>query len=221
VTSVTVLLAAGCDGSGAVEPSPAPVADQGQAESFEAARVKRVHGDLPAGYEVGDAPGPASPVLRWGMGAQWRADPAPCGALIDPVPGAQGEGLSGSGDGGLLYVVAAPAPPGEPVLDPALLAECGRWSVVAGRSTALVATLPGPDIDGAATVGMTADVRTVVESGTETDSRTDTFVAYLDGGVVFVTLTVDPGSPHPPLPAQDAAELLRTAVAVVRGQRAG
>jgi hypothetical protein len=214
---------AGCGGGG-TEPtraaSSAPSASDA-APSFDPARIKRVHADLPAGYEVGDAGGPAVPALLWGIRPDWHTDPPQCAALLDPLPGAQGFGLSGSGDGGLLHVMAAAAPPGQPTLDPVLLADCGHWSVVAGRSSATVTAVPAPEVDDAVTVGLSAEVRTVVESGTETDSRTHTFVAHLDGGLVFVTLTVDPGSPHPPLPVEDAAALLVTAVSAVRGQRPG
>lgn len=220
MVAVAALLSAGCGGAPESVETGAPSASAVDGTpGFDPARIKRLHDDMPAGYEVGDASGPAVPALLWGMRPEWHAEPARCAALLDPLPGAQGFGLSGSGDGGLLHVMAAAAPPGHPALDPALLADCGRWSVVAGRSSATVTAVAAPEIDDAVTVGLSAEVRTVVESGTETDSRTHTFVAHLDEGLVFVTLTVDPGSPHPPLPVEDAAALLATAVAAVRGQR--
>jgi hypothetical protein len=63
---------------------------------------------------------------------------------------------------------------------------------------------------------MSTAVATVVEGGTETRSRADTFVAYLGDHVCFVALITDPGSPSPNLDAGFAADLLATAVAALR-----
>jgi hypothetical protein len=62
---------------------------------------------------------------------------------------------------------------------------------------------------------MSTAVTTVVEGGTETRSRADTFIAYLGGYVCFVLLVTDPGSPAPLQPGF-AAELLIEVVSALR-----
>jgi hypothetical protein len=74
-----------------------------------------------------------------------------------------------------------------------------------------------PVIEAAATLGTTSHIRNQVESGIETDSRADTFMAYLDQHIVFVTLITDPGAVEPPLPPSYASELLVTTVDTLRG----
>ena len=218
---LVTVLAAGCgdaDHASGAE-SVTPSGQGASAQSFDPARIRRVRADLPAGYEVIEATGPASPVRYWGMRSGWTADPPQCGALVDPVAGEAGQGLSGSGDGGLLHVMAAATPPSRPVPDAALLTECAQWSVISGGSTAAASLIPAPAIEDAVTTGVAASVRTVVESGTETDSQVYTFTARVDDGFVFVTLMVDPGSPHQALTSQDAADLLVKSVSAVRGVR--
>jgi hypothetical protein len=73
-----------------------------------------------------------------------------------------------------------------------------------------------PHVDGAETLGMVADIKSSVESGTEIDSRTYTFVAYLGNYYAFTTLTTDPGSALPVLPPQFAADLLVKTVSMLR-----
>jgi hypothetical protein len=73
-----------------------------------------------------------------------------------------------------------------------------------------------PRLDGVDTVGMVADVKSSVESGTEIDSRTYTFTAYLGSYYAFTTLTTDPGSALPGLPPQFAADLLAKTVSTLR-----
>jgi hypothetical protein len=102
-------------------------------------------------------------------------------------------------------------------LDPALIGECGDWTMTVGRSSAAVTFVAAPHLDGSDTVGMSTAIRTVVESGTETDSQAQTFSAYLGEHFVFVTLVTDPGSPDPPLPPEFAADLLVKTVAALRG----
>ncbi|MFA5708134.1 DUF5642 family protein [Mycolicibacterium sp.] len=213
------LLLAGCGAPGdqdrAAPPSSIPAA---AAPSVDPARVKRMRGALPAGDEVQDVVDVTSPVAYWGMRPGWTAQPAPCAALVNGADGGTGRGLASSGDGGQVYVVIATAPSGRPLgVDPALLDECAQWSAGYGRSTASVRLIPAPPVEAAVTVGMSAEIRTVVESGTETDSQASTYLAYLDAHLIFVTLILDPGSPHPPLPSQYAAELLVNTVATARG----
>jgi hypothetical protein len=86
-----------------------------------------------------------------------------------------------------------------------------------GRSSATVNVVEAPGIDGVDTLAMTSEIRTIVESGTETDSRAQTFSAYLGEHFVFVTLVTDPGSPDPPLPPEFAAQLLVKTVSALRG----
>ena len=89
--------------------------------------------------------------------------------------------------------------------------------MAAGRTSVSVRLTDAPRIDGAETLGMVADVRTSVESGTEIDSRAYTFTAYLGDYYAFTTLTTDPGSPLPALPPQFAADLLVKTVSALRG----
>lgn len=217
---VTAISVTGCgDADRAVSESVTPSDAQAAAQSFDPGRIRRVRADLPVGYEVIEATGPVSPIGSWGMRPGWTADPPQCGALLDPVAGAPGQGLSGSGDGGLLHVMAAATPHGQPAQDSGLSTECAQWSVVSGGSTAAVSLIPAPAVEGAVTMGMAASVRTFVESGTETDSQAYTFTARVDDGFVFVALVVDPGSPHQALTSQDAADLLVKSISAVRGAR--
>ena len=169
---------------------------------------------MPIGYEVADAIGVTSPADVWGFRTGWTAEPPQCATLVDPAPSGSALGLSGSGDGGLLYVVVVS---GAATWDPALTAQCAHWQMAYGRSSATAELVPAPHIDGVDTVGVSATIRTVVESGRETETRAQTFTGYLGRHVVFVTLVVDPASPHPPLPPQAAADLLMKSVAALRG----
>ncbi len=222
---MVVALAAGCGQSAGPTPattaptaatSPSPVA----LAPVDPERIKRVRGDLPADYEVADITGPASLSGFWGFRVGWTAEPTQCAALVesaaDPAP--QVRGLSGSGAGGIVYVVVQTPSSGAYVFDPALVDQCAQWTMAYGRSSASVSFVDAPPIDGAATVGMVTAIRTVVESGTETDAQADTFSAYVDGHFVFVTVVTDPGLPAPPLPPQFAAELLVKTVSALRGR---
>ncbi len=64
---------------------------------------------------------------------------------------------------------------------------------------------------------MVAETRSSVESGTQIDSKTYTFAAYLGNYYAFTTLTTDPGSAVPSLPPQFAADLLVKTVSTLRG----
>ncbi|CAN5602915.1 DUF5642 family protein [soil metagenome] len=187
-------------------------------------RIKRIRGDLPPGYEVADVTGPAALSGFWGFRAGWTAEPPQCAALVDPISAPAetqvARGLSGSGAGGIVYVVVVTPPPGTLAPDPALTADCGQFTMAYQRSTASVNLVDAPTVDAAATVGMAAEISTVVESGSETDSRAQSFTAYVAGSngdhFVFVTLVTDPGSPNPPLSPDFAAGLLVKTVAALR-----
>lgn len=176
------------------------------------ARINRIRGDLPPGYDAGAADGVPSPAGFWGFRGAWTADPSHCAALIANGEPVAARGLSGSGPGGTLYVGVVRGHP-----DPSRPADCDQWTMTNEHSSAAVSMIPGPPIDGAQTVGMMADIRTVVESGTETDSTTHTYTAYLGDQFVFVTLITDPGAATPPLAPQFAADLLVASVAALRG----
>lgn len=218
VLTVTVL-AACTSPSPPPKSEPAPTAaPQVLTADVDPDRIRRIRPQLPEGYEVADVGGYASsPVAFWGFGRGWSAQPPQCAALVDPAPDGPSQGVSGSGAGGIIHVVVVSGGTGLVGLDPVLLAECGRWSMNYGRSTAEVSLVDAPVIDGAATLGTSSVIRNVVESGTETDSRADTFMAYTGDHVVYVTLVTDPGSVDAPLPPQYASDLLVTAVGTLRG----
>ncbi len=66
-----------------------------------------------------------------------------------------------------------------------------------GHTSAVVGLTDPPHIDGTETLGMVADTKSSVESGTEIDSRSYTFIAYLGNYYAFTTLIADPGSALP------------------------
>lgn len=208
---VAVALCAAC---GPPDAPTGPAVSSSRAAGIDLGEVARVRGDLPEGYEVAELAGRAAPVAFWGFGPQWVADPPQCGTLADPpVDGASVRGLSASGPGGIVYVVAAAG--AEP--DPVVIDECGTSTLVAGHTSGTVSTVAGPGIDGATTVGVRTETTTVVEGGTETHSHADTFTAYFDGYVAYVVVVTDPGSADPTLGADFAAELLAKTVSAVRG----
>jgi hypothetical protein len=199
------------------EPSPTVVTPAALAP-VNPERIRRMRAELPVDYEIADVGGYAStPVAFWGFGHGYSAQPPQCGALVDPAPQGPASGLSASGPGGIIHVVVVSAAVGPVGLDPVLLGECRQWLMTYGRSTADINVVDAPVIAGAATVGTAGAIRNVVESGTETASRADTFMAYLGEHVVFVTLVTDPGSVQPPLPPRFASDLLVTTVATLRG----
>uniref|UniRef100_UPI001C3F3B1B DUF5642 family protein n=1 Tax=Mycolicibacterium palauense TaxID=2034511 RepID=UPI001C3F3B1B len=165
---------------------------------------------------IGDPAVASAPVALWGFRPGWTSDPAPCGVLADPAPQPRAvRGLSASGSGGIVYVVAtAGAHAG---VDPGLLDGCGRWRLTSGHSAATVELVGAPEIPGAVTVGLSASITTAVESGTQTEARAHTFVAYLPDSTAAVTLINDPGSPKPPLSPRYAADLLVATVSELRG----
>ena len=160
--------------------------------------------------------GPVSAASLWGFGAGWTADPPQCATLTDPAPHDRGaRGLSASGVGGTVFiVVSATADSG---LDADLLAQCDRWTMTFGHTSAEVTRIDPPSIERADTAAWGATTRTIVESGTETNARATTALAYLDHHVAYVTLVTDPGSPHPPLEPGFVSDMLATTVAALRG----
>ncbi|RDH76298.1 hypothetical protein DVS77_22510 [Mycolicibacterium moriokaense] len=211
-----VLTACGRPGSPA---ATSPTTSAGPQSLVNPARISRVREDLPPGYEVADLTGPVSPAAFWGFGAGWVTDPPQCRVLAGPDAD-DADGWSGSGPGGIVHaaVSGSPASPASPAgFDPGVLPECGQWTVVAGNTTGTVRLIDAPPIDGATTVGMDTDARTVVEGGTVTTSKAYTYSAYLDHYLVFITLVTDPGSPNPPLGQEFAADLLVKTVSALRG----
>lgn len=183
-----------------------------------AANIEKVRGELPPGYEIADLSAPASPVRLWGFGADWIADPPRCAALGDPVPGpTAAAGLSASGPGGIVYAAVTGSPPAPLNADPGVIAECGRWTVTSGRTTATVSLIDAPPIDGVATVGMATEATTTVEGGNETDTQARTFTAYLGDYVAIVAVVSDPGLPSPALGPDFAGTLLVKTVSALRG----
>jgi Domain of unknown function (DUF5642) len=181
------------------------------------ANIERVRGEVPDGYEVADVADRAAPVALWGFGPDWTADPPQCGVLAHPVvEPVTTRGWSGSGAGGIVYAVVTGAPPDPVEFDPALIAECGQWTLSAGHTSGTVTFVAAPAIEGVATVGIATATTTVVEGGTETHSHADTFTAYLGDYVTFVAVVTDPGSPNPPRGQDFAAALLVKTVSALR-----
>ncbi len=215
--AATALCMTGC-GAPSGSSSSATSAPSASVAPLNPARIDRARADLPAGYEVADVAGRIAPVSQWGFGPGWSAEPPQCSALADPAPEpTTSKGWSGSGPGGIVYAVVAGSPPQRVSLDPAIVADCGRWMVEGGRTTASVTVTTGPAIYGVATVAMSAVATSVVEGGTETRSRADTVTAYVDEYAVFVTVVTDPGSPNPQLGPDFAATLIAKSVAALRG----
>ena len=206
------LVVAACAPSPSAAPSAAPTTSPA---SVNPARIERVRTALPSGYEVAALSARPAPVAFWGLGPDWTADPPRCGALADPAPGAKAtRGWSASGAGGIVYAVVAES---AATFDPSMVDECGQWKVSAGHTGGTVSLVAAPAIDDAATVGLSASITTVVEGGTETHTRADTFTAYLGDYVAFVTVVGDPGSPNPQLGQEFASDLLVKTVTALRG----
>jgi hypothetical protein len=211
-----VALCAACGPSDAPGPAPGSPEPSSRSSAVDRADVARVRGDLPAGYEIAELVGRAAPLAFWGFGPQWVADPPQCGVLSNPpVDGATVRGWSGSGPGGIVYVVAGSA---GPAIDPAVIGECGTSTLTAGHTSGTVTTVDAPAIDAATTLGLRTETTTTVEGGTETHSCADTFTAYLEGYTAYVTVVTDPGSSGPVLDADFAAALLVKTVAALRGE---
>jgi hypothetical protein len=182
------------------------------------ANIKRVVRELPPNYEVTTGvPGGAAPRVIWSLAPDATVKPSQCATLADPGNGRDqsAQGVSASGTGGIVDAVVVSLP-GPVDLDHSLLAACARWTMSDGHTTARVRLTDPPHIDGVETLGMVADTKSSVESGTEIDSRVYTFTAYLGNYYAFTTLTTDPGSALPALPPQFAADLLVKTVSTLR-----
>jgi hypothetical protein len=217
---VLTIFVTACAHSSAPPPSAMLSPPSPHGTAVNPANIKRVGRELPPGYEVSTGiPSGASPRVIWGLAADARAKPPQCARLADPGNGRgqSAQGVSGSGAGGIVDAIVVTLPSGPVALDHSRVAACGQWTMSAGHTTASVRLTDPPHIDGAETLGMMADVRTSVESGTEIDSRACTFIAYLGDYYAFTTLTTDPGSALPPLAPQFAADLLVKTVSTLRG----
>jgi Domain of unknown function (DUF5642) len=218
-TALLTLLAA-CAHSPAPAPSATPPkSPSAQGAAVNPANIKRVVRDLPPNYEVTTGvPSGASPRVIWSLEPDATAKPAQCATLADPGNGRDrsAQGVSGSGTGGIVGAVVV-ALPGPVDLDRNVVAACGWWTMIDGHTTVRVRLTDPPQIDGVETLGMVADTKSSVESGTEIDSRVYTFTAYLGNYYAFTTLTTDPGSALPALPPQFAADLLVKTVSTLRG----
>src|SRR6516162_5355320 len=215
--AVLTLLVAACAHSPAPTPSATPTkSPSARGTVVNPASIKRVVRELPPNYEVTTGiPGGASPRVIWGLGPDSTVKPPQCATIADPGNGRDqsAQGVSGSGAGGIVdaVVVALPGP-----VDLNHVAACGRWTMIDGHTTAIARLTDPPHIDGAETLGMVADTKSSVESGTEIDSRIYTFTAYLGNYYAFTTLIADPGSALPALPPQFAADLLVKTVSTLR-----
>lgn len=211
---VAVALCAACSQPSASTPSiTASVSTSATPSAVDPARVERVRGKLPAGYEFGSLPESPAPVTLWGLGAGWVADPPACSALADPAGDAAVRGWSASGAGGIVYAVVAAA---QVALDPSVVRSCDTWTMASGHTSGVVTLVDAPAIDGAATLGMTADATNTVEGGIETHSHAETFVAYLGDHTVWVTVVTDPGASATALAPGTATDLLVATVAAIR-----
>jgi hypothetical protein len=215
---VLTLLMTACAQSRAPAPSASsPSSAHGTA--VNPANIKRVVRELPPNYEVTTGvPSGASPRVIWSLEPGATAKPPQCAALADPGNGRDqsAQGVSGSGSGGIVDAVVV-ALPGPAELDHDLVAACGRWTMIDGHTTVSIHLTDPPHLDGVETLGMVADTKSSVESGTEIDSRAYTFTAYLGNYYAFTTLTTDPGSALPTLSPQFAADLLVKTVSTLRG----
>jgi Domain of unknown function (DUF5642) len=214
IAALAVLCVLPACGQSGTPPVPLTTGPSRAETHVNPANIARARSGLPAGYEVADLYGPASPVAFWGFGPGWVAEPPQCGALAGPATDdSTTKGWSASGPGGIVHAAVI----GRVTFDPAVLAECGQWTVTSGNTTGAVDLVDAPTIDRVTTVGMATDTKTVVEGGTETTSMASTFSAYLDDYLVFVTVVTDPGSLNPPLGQEFAADLLVKTVSVLRG----
>jgi Domain of unknown function (DUF5642) len=218
-TPLLTLLVAGCAHSHAPSPSATPTkSPSAHGAVVNPANIKRVVRELPPNYEVTTGiPAGAAPRVIWSLAPDATVKPPQCATLADPGNGRDqsAQGVSASGTGGIVDAVVV-ALPGPVDLDRNLVAACARWTMSDRHTTAGVRLIDAPHIDGIETLGMVADTKSSVESGTEIDSRVYIFTAYLGNYYAFTTLTTDPGSALPALPPQFAADLLVKTVSTLR-----
>lgn len=219
LATALMVTVAGCWHPPAPKPSAAPAkTPPPNTVDVHPANIKRIVRDLPPGYEATTGiPSGASPRVIWSVDPDATVKPAQCGTLADPGTGRDqsAQGVSGSGSGGIVdaVVVALPGPVDFPQ---DLVTPCAHWTMTGEHSAARVRLTDAPHVDGAETLATVADIKSSVESGTEIDSRTYTFIAYLGNYYAFTTLTTDPGSALPGLPPQFAADLLVKTVSTLR-----
>jgi Domain of unknown function (DUF5642) len=169
---------------------------------------------LPPDYELSALPADASPMALWGIGTSPNSDPLECATLVTPVTSdVPVNGWSASGPGGIVYVVVAEAHAGPSPVTPN---DCVPWTMSTDHTNAVIALTDVPAIAQATTLGLTTDMTSKVEGGTETHSRADTSVAYLDGYVAYVVVVTDPGASGPPLEPGFASQLLVETVSAIR-----
>lgn len=219
MATALTLTVAGCSHPAAPKPPAAPAKSPPPTTvAVNPANIKRIVRDLPPGYEASTGiPSGASPRVIWSLDPDAKVKPAQCGTLANPGIGRDqsAQGVSGSGGGGIVDAVVV-ALPGPVEFPQDLVAACAHWTMTDEHSTARVRLTDAPHVDGAETLGVVADIKSSVESGTEIDSRTYTFIAYLGNYYAFTTLTTDPGSALPVLPPQFAADLLVKTVSMLR-----
>lgn len=216
--AVVMTMCAGCAHESApVGPGDSKAARPSGPTVGTLSQVVRTRGEVPPDYEVAEFSGRPAPQSVWGFGEHSLVQPSQCGALADPVgAAARTAGWSASGPGGIVYVVVAGSPPTLVTLDPALLAECGEWTIASANTTGVTRLVPATSVDGAVTVEMSTTSTTVVEGGTETHSRAQTAMAYLGEYLVFVAVVSDPGASGPVLRQEFAADLLSKTVSALR-----
>jgi Domain of unknown function (DUF5642) len=214
---ILVLLPTACAHPPAPKPAAPPPSSAHNTE-VNPANIKKVVRELPPNYEVTTGiPTAVSPRAIWSRDTDGTVKPAQCGTLADPGDGRDqsAQGMSASGAGGVVDAIVVSLP-GPAVFDADVVAACGQWRITSAQTTISVRLTDPPHIDGAETVALVADIKSSVEAGTEIDSRTYTFIAYLGNYYAFTTLTTDPGSALPALPAQFAADLLVKTVSTLR-----
>jgi Domain of unknown function (DUF5642) len=213
---LAVALCAACGQATAPESrSSAPATATSAALSVNPSNVLRAKTTLPPDYELSPLPADATPTALWGIGQNWTSDPPDCAALVTPIAAdLPVNGWSASGPGGIVYVVAATADVGA---GPAVPPDCAPWTMLTEHTVAVIAATDAPPIAGASTSGVTTDMTSKVEAGTETHSRAETFVAYLGAYVAFVVVVTDPGASGPPLEPGFASNLLVETVSAIRG----
>ena len=211
-----VLVAAAACSAPAHGPATTTTSRAVQAINVNPDNIRRMRGSFPPGFEVTETRGEASPAQFWGLKPGWSSEPAECNVLADPAAGGSSppQGLSGSGNGGIVYVMVAASPSGAGP-DPGTVDACSHWSMDSGHTTAIVDRFD-PAIDGLSTFGMITAIRTTVEGGNETDLRASTATAYLGEYVAFVTVVTDPGAEPSVMPHDLAKTMLIQTVAMLR-----
>ena len=213
---IAVALCAAC-GQATAPDTPSSGSSSGSSTSVAAttvipSNVMRARTKLPPDYELSALPADATPVALWGIGKSPNSDPQECASLVTPITAdTPVNGWSASGAGGIVYVVVAEANGGTGPAD-----NCVPWTMSTDHTDAVIAFTDVPAIAQATTLGLTTDMTTKVEGGTETHSRAQTLVAHLDGYVAYVVVVTDPGAPGPALENGFAANVLVDAVSAIR-----